>query len=75
MKRLWSNVLSDGYGRFIEAMMRTEIYEKYKTEHPEELQAVQALYDNNGRIEDVRKDAQLKKLDDIFEWERRLADE
>lgn len=55
--------------------MRTELYEKYKTEHPEELQAVQALYDNNGRIEDVRKDAQLKKLDDIFEWERRLADE
>lgn len=55
--------------------MRTELYERYKREHPEEMTRINALFGNNRRIEDIRREARMRKLGLIAEWERRLADE
>lgn len=53
--------------------MRTELYERYKQEHPEELTRLNALYDNNARIEERRETARQEKLKLIAEWKRRLG--
>lgn len=55
--------------------MRTELYEKYKREHPEEMVSLNGVYDSNTHIESVRRRARAEKLGLIAEWERRLSDE
>lgn len=56
-------------------IMRTEIYELYKSKHSEELRQLQALAAYEERVKALRTDAQEEKLAEIAEWERRLADE
>lgn len=55
--------------------MRTELYEQYKTENPEEMVKINRLFAYDGYVTDRRKAAQSTKLTRVEEWERRLANE
>lgn len=55
--------------------MRSELYEEYKNEHPEELEQINRIFSECARIEARRAEARAAKLDKVNEWKRRLDNE
>lgn len=48
--------------------MRTELYEQYKQEHPEELTELEAVRDYNRAVEAVRGQARQAKVERVQKW-------
>lgn len=48
--------------------MRTELYEQYKQEHPEELLQVQRVFDYDHVVRTVRARAREEKIRRVDKW-------
>lgn len=55
--------------------MRTEIYEAYKEQHPEEMTEILRTYHQSQKVEEVRKQARMSKVSRVAKWKAILAQE
>lgn len=48
--------------------MRTELYELYKEQHPEELTEIRRAYHQSEKVEEIRKQARMSKVSRVQKW-------
>lgn len=48
--------------------MRTELYEAYKEQYPEELTEIRRAYNQSARIEEARKEIRMSKVARVAKW-------
>lgn len=55
-------------------IMRTELYEQYKEQHPEEQTGVNTVFAFSGHVEAEREQLRRSKVERVQEWKRIFED-